>query len=186
MSEPDYLDYARASRSLAAVGAMKPVQLTLTEAGDAIRLDGTAASSTLLRRPRDSPVAWPLLPAVRRSRRSGGSSWSCSVTRCGSDDSAAIPRGGRTRHPARRSAVHDCWCDGDGCRHFLPATCGFRSVRLGRVRSHRPLAGRCWPAGARRLARAGAIGGWLIAPAWPATIRSSRGGARRSSCCPIG
>ncbi len=47
VSEPDYLDYARASRSLAAVGAMKPVQLTLTGAGDAIRLDGTAASSTL-------------------------------------------------------------------------------------------------------------------------------------------
>ena len=47
LSEPDYLDYARSVRSLAAVGAMKPVQLTLTETGDAIRLDGAAVSSTV-------------------------------------------------------------------------------------------------------------------------------------------
>jgi putative ABC transport system permease protein len=46
-SEPEYLDYSRALPSLSAVAAMKPVKLTLTDAGDPVALDGAAVSATL-------------------------------------------------------------------------------------------------------------------------------------------
>jgi predicted permease len=46
-SEPEYLDYSRSLPSLSAMAAMKPVKLTLTEAGDPIALDGAAVSAAL-------------------------------------------------------------------------------------------------------------------------------------------
>ncbi len=47
ISEPDYLDYARRLRTLGAIAAMKPLELTITGAGDAARIDGAAVTSTL-------------------------------------------------------------------------------------------------------------------------------------------
>lgn len=47
LSEPDFQDYARAFRTLAALAAIKPLQLTLTNAGDPVRLDAAAVSATL-------------------------------------------------------------------------------------------------------------------------------------------
>jgi putative ABC transport system permease protein len=47
ISEPDYLDLARRMRSVSALAAIKPLQLTLSGAGDPTRLDAAAVSSTL-------------------------------------------------------------------------------------------------------------------------------------------
>ena len=47
VSEPEFLDYSRSLQSLSAIAAMKPVKLTLTDAGDPVSLEGAAVSSTL-------------------------------------------------------------------------------------------------------------------------------------------
>ncbi|HEY7059444.1 MAG TPA: ABC transporter permease [Vicinamibacterales bacterium] len=47
LSEPEYLDYSRSLTSFSAIGAMKPVTLTLTGVGDPISLRGAAVSSSL-------------------------------------------------------------------------------------------------------------------------------------------
>jgi len=47
LSEPDFQDYARALRTVSPVAAIKPLQLTLTGAGDARSLDGAAVTATL-------------------------------------------------------------------------------------------------------------------------------------------
>jgi predicted permease len=47
LSEPEYLDYSRSLTSFSAIGAMKPVKLTLTGVGDPISLRGAAVSSSL-------------------------------------------------------------------------------------------------------------------------------------------
>ena len=91
LSEPDYLDYARSVRSLAAVGAMKPVQLTLTETGDAIRLDGAAVSSTVSTVLGMRPALGASSSCRPKTSMVVREPWSCSVARCGSADSAAIP-----------------------------------------------------------------------------------------------
>ena len=107
-------------RSLAAVGAMKPVQLTLTGAGDAIRLDGTAASSTLFgvlgiqpslgrfflpqenREGQAAPVV--VLSHALWQKRFGG-------------DRAAV---GRVIRLDDQPTGTDYWCDGDRCRISSP------------------------------------------------------------------
>jgi putative ABC transport system permease protein len=47
ISEPDYLDFAASFHTLDRVAALKPVQVTLTGAGDAMRVEGTATTSGL-------------------------------------------------------------------------------------------------------------------------------------------
>jgi predicted permease len=46
-SEPDFLDYAASFRTLRGLAAMKPVQTTLTGAGEPQRVEGSAVSSSL-------------------------------------------------------------------------------------------------------------------------------------------
>jgi putative ABC transport system permease protein len=46
LSEPDFLEYARGFRTLSHLAAVKPLQLTLTDAGDPVRLDAAAVSAT--------------------------------------------------------------------------------------------------------------------------------------------
>ena len=46
-SEPDYLDFAARLRMVSAIAAMRPLQLTLTGAGDAVRVDGAAVTPSL-------------------------------------------------------------------------------------------------------------------------------------------
>ena len=47
VSGPDYLDYAARLRTLSSVAAMRPVQLTLTGAGPAARIEAVAVTSTI-------------------------------------------------------------------------------------------------------------------------------------------
>ena len=48
VSEPDYLDLAQRLHTVSSVAAMKPLQATLTGAGDATRVDAAAVTWTLL------------------------------------------------------------------------------------------------------------------------------------------
>ena len=48
LSEPDYLDFRRSLHSVTGLAAVKPVQRTMTEAGEPLRVDGTAASAGVL------------------------------------------------------------------------------------------------------------------------------------------
>lgn len=47
VSVPDYQDYAARLRSVSAIAAMKPIELTLTGAGEPARLQGAAVTATL-------------------------------------------------------------------------------------------------------------------------------------------
>ena len=47
LSAPDYLDYAGRLRTLSSVAAMRPLQLTLTGAGPAARIEAVAVTSTI-------------------------------------------------------------------------------------------------------------------------------------------
>jgi predicted permease len=47
VSEPEFQDYARAFRTLSDLAALKPLQLTLTNAGDPVRLDAAAVSAAI-------------------------------------------------------------------------------------------------------------------------------------------
>ena len=47
LSEPDYRDYADRLRTVSSLAALRPVQVTLTGAGDPVRLDGTAVSASI-------------------------------------------------------------------------------------------------------------------------------------------
>ncbi|HEY2431067.1 MAG TPA: ABC transporter permease [Vicinamibacterales bacterium] len=46
-SDPDYLDFAGRLRTLSAVAAMRPLQMTMTGAGDAMRVDAAAVTPSL-------------------------------------------------------------------------------------------------------------------------------------------
>lgn len=48
VSEPDYLDFAQRLHTVSSIAAMKPLQVTLTGAGDAMRVEAAAVTSTLL------------------------------------------------------------------------------------------------------------------------------------------
>jgi predicted permease len=47
VSIPDYQDYARRMRTLSAIGAMQPLELTLTGAGDPAQLQGAAVTASI-------------------------------------------------------------------------------------------------------------------------------------------
>ncbi len=105
LSEPDYLDYSRGLRTLTSLAAMKPLQLTLTGAGDATRVDGAAVSATL----------FPLLGIRPEQGRLLNSADDRDGAFAGGDDqpralAAAVrrrSRGCRAGRPARWTAVHD-------------------------------------------------------------------------------
>ena len=46
-SDPDFLDYAARLRGVSSVAALRPLQTTLTGAGDAVRLEGAAVSPSI-------------------------------------------------------------------------------------------------------------------------------------------
>ena len=158
-SEPDYLDFAARLRTVSAIAAMRPLQLTLTGSGDAVRVDGAAVTPSLFPLLGIRPVLGRESDRPGRARR--GDRRRCrSATRCGVRGSTA------TQAP---SAAGSRWT-------AVPRQ---SSACCRRRRFPRPMSGVRSPRRRRRIGRTSGSTSW---PGWRRRFTTESSRRRRIGC----